>query len=211
MRKSLLILSCAALGLSLSAACSSDDGNDDTPVAGAPGDGDGDGDDTNSNTTNDSDLGGYGGEDSTDGDLACSSEELSLGGAGGAGGSAAVSCSAPNPPNVDISIAGTYTDNWGGTHTITDQVWDTGYLEYAFSLVDNGKGFAVARNPAEDVYNPCMWSRFVWTKDGDSLYYCQAPYSAESECAALEQALPDADDLGTGCNGFSWSELTPSD
>ncbi len=210
MRKSLLILSCAALGLSLSAACSSDDGNNDTPAAGAPGDGDGDGDDTNSNTTTDSDPGGHGGQDPDEqGD--CSPEVESVGGAGGAGGSGALSCEAPEPPSEDIDITGTYTDNWGGTHTITTQVWDTGYLEFALSIVDNDQGFAVARNPAEDLYNPCLWSRFVWTQDGDALYYCQAPYSAESECAALNQDLPDADDLGAGCNGFSWSELTPSE
>ncbi|HXS15804.1 MAG TPA: hypothetical protein VN764_01360 [Polyangiaceae bacterium] len=217
MRKSLLILSCAALGMSLSAACSSDDGNDDAPVAGAPGDGDGDGDGDDTNDVDETDnttdsAGGLGGGDG-DEDIECSSKlpDASDGGAGGAGGSAGVSCEAPEPPRVDIEITGTYTDNWGGTHTITTDLWDTGYLQYALSIVDNEQGFAVARNPAEDVYNPCLWSRFVWTQDGDALYYCQAPYSAPTECAALGQDLPDADDLGAGCNGFSWSELTPSE
>jgi hypothetical protein len=210
MRKSYLILSCAALGLSLGAACSSDDGNDDVPVAGAPGDGDGDGDDTASNTSGDT---GHAGE-GTDIDHDCSSDLLGpggAGGAGGAGGSGALSCAAPEPPSVDIDIAGTYTDNWGGTHTITTQAWDMGVLSYALSVVDNGQGFAVARNPAEDEFNPCLWSRFVWTQDGDDLYFCQTPYSAPSECAALEQDLPDADDLGAGCDSFSWSILTPSE
>lgn len=201
MKKSLLILSLTALGCSLSVACGDDEQNDNHNDGGAAGDGDGD-------------VDGEGGEGGAAHMDTCSdlvTKQAKDSAEGGAGGAAALTCEAPDTPKEKIAIAGKYIDGYDGPHTITDEVWDTGWSKFYLSLVNNKEGYALALNSDQNGYFPCMWSRFVWTEQDGELYYCQAPYGAESECAAEENKMPDTDDLDAGCNGFSWSSLSKSE
>lgn len=203
MKKSFLILSLTALGCSLSVACGDDGQNDNHNDGGAAGDGDGEG-----GAAGDGDGDGEGGAAHAD---VCSDLVTEIGqGEGGAGGAAALTCETPDAPKEKIAIAGKYIDSYDGPHTITDEVWDTGWSKFYLSLVNNEERYALALNADQNGYFPCMWSRFVWTEQGGELYYCQAPYGAESECAAEENKMPDTDDLDAGCNGFSWSSLSKS-
>lgn len=133
----------------------------------------------------------------------CSEKEVAEPAMGGAGGAEAASCEAPEPPVNEIEIAGNYTDNWGTSHKIRTDSWGSVNLSY----VDNEENYAVGRNDESAEWNPCYWSLFVWHEVDDKLYYCQAAYSATSECLAMSSDLPDTDDLETGCGGFAWSEL----
>jgi len=224
MKKTFLIFSLTALCGALPLACSdgSDNGDGDGDgTGGTPGDGDGDptttnngdgdGDTTSTGNGGDGGDGGDGGTtgtdtDPVDGDV-CSDDtgEIASGGAGGSS-----SCELPEAPLSDIKLKGSYVDGYGYPHEITDTMWDSGWSQFHFSLVNNKEQYALALNAEGNGFNPCEWSRFVWTEKDGALYYCQAPYAADSECAAEEEALPDAADLlGQGCNGFPWSTLVP--
>ena len=135
----------------------------------------------------------------------CSAEKFTPadGGAGGEGGAPAAMCEAPEAPAETIEIVGKYTDNFGSQQTITANSWNSTKL----SLVNNEENYAIGRNDEAADYNACMWSKYVWVEEAGKLYYCQAPFAAESECAAEEAQDADTSDLAEGCNGFAWSEL----
>ncbi|MCB9745491.1 MAG: hypothetical protein H6741_28445 [Alphaproteobacteria bacterium] len=109
-----------------------------------------------------------------------------------------------------IAIAGTYTDSFDGTHTITDTLWDQGYASFNISQYDNAAAYAIAQNASTNDYSPDLWSRFDWHLEGADLYYCQTAYEAETEQDALDTPAANGADLAGGCGGFPWTELTPS-
>lgn len=107
--------------------------------------------------------------------------------------------------------AGSYVDNWKGTHLISATKWINGLSSYTVSKVDTTNDFLIAENDPDHPYNPGKFSRFDWARDatGD-LYFCQSAYDKGS--AAEAEAVTSADDsdlTGSGCGGFSWSKLIP--
>jgi hypothetical protein len=115
-----------------------------------------------------------------------------------------------------LAITGTYTDDFGADHTITDSLWTTAYSGYPtsyFSITayDNASNYVIAENDAGNSYYGSRFSRFDWHVDGDGdLWFCQTTYNAPTESDAL--ATPRADDsdpANLGCGGFSWAKLTP--
>jgi hypothetical protein len=114
-----------------------------------------------------------------------------------------------------LAIAGSYTDEWGTTHLISDTEWSQQYYGYDPSVFqiasyDNAEYFIVAQNDPLDPFNPSLWSRFDWSETGGALYYCQSTFDAATEQDAL--ATPRADDSDPsagGCGGFPWTNLTP--
>lgn len=108
-----------------------------------------------------------------------------------------------------LEIAGSWVDNYAGSHEITQSTWvmDMGGT-FHISQYSNGDDFLIAQNDAANAYNPDLWSRFDWTYDGSDLYYCQSAYDAASEAAALAATPANASDLNSGCGGFAWSALT---
>src|SRR5690606_40169051 len=126
-----------ALGCSLSVACGDDEQNDNHNDGGAAGDGDGEG-----GAAGDGD--GEGGAAHAD---VCSDLVIELGqGEGGAGGAATLTCETPDAPEEKIAIAGKYIDGYDGPHTITDEVWDTGWSKFYLSLVNNDERYALEIN-----------------------------------------------------------------
>jgi len=114
-----------------------------------------------------------------------------------------------------LSIVGNYTDEWGTDHDIKHGTWITspgeGQSEYSITQYNNANGRAIARNSDDNVFDPGLWSRFDWTTDNDGvLWYCQTAYNAADADAALATAPADSTDpVSGGCNGFSWTNLTP--
>jgi hypothetical protein len=107
-----------------------------------------------------------------------------------------------------IAIQGSYTDNFDGSHVITNSEWTSGSSVFHIAAFDNSAHFIIARNDQSNLFNPCLWSRFDWTVSEGALYYCQTAYDAESQAAALAKTAADSSDLAKGCSGFSWSQLT---
>lgn len=114
-----------------------------------------------------------------------------------------------------LQIAGSYVDQWGTEHSISDTDWQQSFGTaslYAFAITqfDNDAQFVIAQNGPSNGYNPDLWSRFDWTDDGmGGLWYCQTAYSAATEDEALMTAPADSSDLAYGCGGFGWTNLTP--
>ena len=113
-----------------------------------------------------------------------------------------------------LSLAGNYTDDWGGSHIITSFQWEMGYEGSAPSLfhiieIHEGENFIIAQNDINNEWSADLWSKFEWTIDSEILYYCQSAYDADSVETAL-QASADAADVTTGCGGSPWSTLTPA-
>lgn len=123
---------------------------------------------------------------------------------------------APTDTGVEpLQIIGSWTDPFGGTHTIDASSWtqDYGYgdpLVFHITDYDNAGTWLVAQNDVANSYNPELWSRFDWAWDGAALYYCQTAFAAASEAEALATPAPDATDPGaSGCGGFPWTALSP--
>lgn len=113
-----------------------------------------------------------------------------------------------------IEIAGSWLDNYGSDHTVSDTEWSSygGASVVHLSQYDNAQDFTVGQNDAANEYNPELFSRFDWyTDDAGQLWFCTTAYAAASEEEALNTAAADhTDPATTGCGGFPWSSLTPA-
>ena len=113
--------------------------------------------------------------------------------------------------DADVEIAGTWADNFGGDHEVSNLAWTSygGTSLVALTQFDNEENWAVGQNDSELSYSPDKWSRFDWTTDANgSLWFCTTAYDAETESDALDAAAPDETDPGTsGCGSFPWSRL----
>jgi hypothetical protein len=110
--------------------------------------------------------------------------------------------------DMALAIVGTYMDEFGDTHTVSEIEWSNSAGSFAISQWDNDEMWLVAQNAETNMYNPGQWSRFDWTWDGEQLYYCQSVYDG----LTIEDALAgsaDASDLVMGCGMFAWTRLTP--
>jgi hypothetical protein len=131
---------------------------------------------------------------------------------GGQAGAAGNTSSEDDGGGADLlEIAGSYVDNFQGTHVISDDNWSMGGMgEFEITQFDNEENYAIAHNSEDNEYNPGLWSRMDWTQKDGELWFCQTAYDAASEEAALAtQPADPADPANSGCQGFSWTELTP--
>ncbi len=134
----------------------------------------------------------------------CGDDEGDGGGSGGMAGSGGGAGA-----NAGLAITGSYEDTFGGTHEITDDLWQSGESSFEIASYSNSEQYLIAQNAPTNAYNPGLWSRFDWTTDAGDLYYCQTAYAAESEAAALATERADDASLSGGCGGFEWSLLAP--
>jgi len=113
----------------------------------------------------------------------------------------------------ELSLGGSFIDNWGGLHTIADGVWTGGTAPttstFTITQYDNTAMFLVAQNGGANAWNPDIWSRFDWAWVDTQLYFCQTAYAAASEQDAVDTPAADSSDPASGgCNGFEWNSLT---
>lgn len=108
-----------------------------------------------------------------------------------------------------LAIGGTWADDFGGMHEITDITWVQTYgpdaYPYTIASYDNAERIVIAEDDGD-----MTWSKFEWTYDGDDvLYYCQSAFGEDSaEDAMAAPAADPADPAASGCGGFAWSRLT---
>lgn len=110
-------------------------------------------------------------------------------------------------PPGDIEISGSWVDNFGVTHNISNMNWTSGSSRYNITAYDNDLDFAVGQNDAINPTNPGLWSRFDWTSDGSNYYFCQTTSAAETSDMARDTPAADATSLETGCGGLAWTKL----
>jgi hypothetical protein len=110
-----------------------------------------------------------------------------------------------------LPVNGTWTDSWGGSHTIDAFAWSSGFDLFVIAEAHEADGWVVAQNGASNSYNPGLWSRFDWTWDETgAFYYCQSAYDAATQGDAAAASADASDPATGGCGGFSWTELTPT-
>jgi len=113
-------------------------------------------------------------------------------------------------PVQDLEIVGNWTDNYGGSHVITNASWDyntTGYTQQSVIVeYHNASNTLYSQDQSNNLY-----SRVVWTQIANNQFYsCTIVYyKATLEEAKNDPATADATDPATGgCGGFSWSLMT---
>jgi len=114
---------------------------------------------------------------------------------------------------ASIAIAGSYTDNFGGMHVITNTRWESSGVGFTsgfrITRFDNAAGVAIAQNDATNEFSPSLWSRYEWVTISGVLYMCQSPYDSMTEEDAMSAPRPDRTTPATsGCGTFGWSVLT---
>ena len=62
----------------------------------------------------------------------------------------------------DLSLSGSYVDNWGTEHTIDNDLWIQGSSAFQIISYDNETGTIIAQNDSSNEYNPDLWSRVEW-------------------------------------------------
>jgi len=112
---------------------------------------------------------------------------------------------APEAPE----IAGSYLDEYGTGHTISNSAWVDDFGTYHLVSIDNAADYLVAQNDSSNAWNADKFSRFDWTVRDGVLFFCQIAYDAESAGEAEATNTADRNDLGAGCNGWPWTNLTP--
>ena len=118
--------------------------------------------------------------------------------------------------NEDVvvpSLVGHYVDNYGYDHSITPEKWimssnSSSPLIFKFCTVNNSSKVIVAENNPNNSYFPNRFSQFNWTISGDSLWYCQIVYDANSiQNADLHPRADSTNPSTGGCGECPWSQL----
>ena len=117
------------------------------------------------------------------------------------------------PTSEPLEIAGSYSDNIGSEHVISQTLWliDYGSSEqyyYHIEEYSNSEDFLVAENdPDNGPPEAGAWSRFDWVYQPDgSLWVCQTQSTAPTVQDALNAQAPDVNDAGS-CTPYGWMQL----
>jgi hypothetical protein len=111
--------------------------------------------------------------------------------------------------DMSLAIAGSYEDEYGDMHTISETEWTISPSAgiFVISQWNNDEMWLVAQNHETNMYNPGLWSRFDWAWDAEQLYYCQSVFDGATIDDALAGSADAGDLTGMGCNGFPWTRL----
>lgn len=112
-----------------------------------------------------------------------------------------------------LDLDGSWLDQYGSTHTITDDEWQVDWPA-TFHVVefDNGQGSLIAHNDPSNDYNPGEYSQFDWVLDGDTAWYCQIVYDAATAADAADVDPADATDPASGgCGVGPWTSMEPAE
>ena len=125
-------------------------------------------------------------------------------------------CTETVHPIEQLEIRGDYMDEWGGLHTIANDLWSITFEGgptglFHIEQYDNYNRVLFTQNDEDNEWNGGLYSRFdwAWNQEG-TLFFCQAAFDALTLTEAMETASPDTADLTvSGCGGFSWTALEP--
>ena len=117
----------------------------------------------------------------------------------------------------NLEIIGSYTDNFGGSHTIIQASWTQDFgpgnvFILNITSFSNSLDYLVGENDVSNGASAGTFNRIDWTTFQSSLYFCTTAFSQPTEADALAagEGVADATDPSTGgCSGFSWSRLDP--
>ncbi len=112
---------------------------------------------------------------------------------------------------TNLTLAGSFTDNFSGSHTIADTSWDDTFCIKTIIHYDNTNGYLVYQEESAGCFNRYKFGKIFWTLDSTrKLYYCELLYNQSSYLAtANSTSKPTYTSPGTGgCSGFAWTNIT---
>jgi len=116
--------------------------------------------------------------------------------------------------SVIPSIAGQYTDNYGGREIVNKNAWRSPPSVWHICSTDNENREIIAQNGEHNSYFPGLYSRFEWVREEVShdLWYCQQVYNASTEEDAssyprADSSNPSVGGCGIPSNDFPWTQL----
>ena len=121
------------------------------------------------------------------------------------------SSSSSSTTTTELELIGSWTNNYDGTETITEESWDNGYSVVAISSYDNDQNWAVVQSPEDDEYTPNQYSKIVWTEeDAGVVHYCTVSFGLDTleQAEASEDTSDNSAPADGGCGGFPWTSLT---
>jgi len=112
-----------------------------------------------------------------------------------------------------LNIKGGWVENYGAYITITDTQWYevASWGTSIYTIADFQKKYIIMQNPADDSYNPNLWTKVEYHKQGDGWGFCKSVYDAATQADALAadtSAIYNSADADAGCNGFGHSVST---
>lgn len=112
----------------------------------------------------------------------------------------------------NLQIIGSYTDNYAGTHAITQTSWTNyGCPKTIVGYDNNARTFIYQEAMNAACYNQGKFGKVYWTvvQGNGNFNYCENVYAKDSAADASKDSNPPATgNLATGCGGFSWSGMT---
>ena len=118
--------------------------------------------------------------------------------------------------SAPLEIDGTYLDEYGTNHVITDALWTSsdsfGTSRFHILSFDDGSDFLIAQDDGSNAFNPNLFSRFDWTLSNNDLFICQTVYNGADIAAAQAGLANRTNPSAGGCdatNNFPWTNFTP--
>lgn len=113
------------------------------------------------------------------------------------------------------ALVGTFTDDYGGSHTVSRDAWLQGTTA-RYEIVEwvPASRYLVARNASDHPTAPGNWMRIDWVLlDGMPPWrwaFCFSAYDAPTREDAAATRIAKPETPRTGCNGFPYSRLKPA-
>ena len=117
---------------------------------------------------------------------------------------------ASTPPTL---VIGTFTDDYGTRHTVSDSLWQHGSRNRYRVVEWNAVGqYLIAQNDSSNSAEQGRWSRIDWMPlEGMPPYtwgFCLTAWDAPSRAAAEATQAANRAAPRTGCGGYPFSRMT---
>lgn len=125
-----------------------------------------------------------------------------------------VSAQAPPPArgNAQAMLFGTFADDYGSTHVVSDTLWSHGSrLHYRIVKWNEAGQYLIAQNDAANPSEGSLWTRIDWMSlPGMAPFewgFCLSAYKAATAAEAEATRVANRATPRTGCNGFPFTRM----
>lgn len=126
-----------------------------------------------------------------------------------------VSCTS-NTSKVPEYLTGSFVDDYNIEYELTEKVFyqkpGTRFHILKWNIEEQ---YFIAQNDSLNSYDPSLYTRIDWMKFEEmppfEWGFCLSTYNAKTPDLAEEAYIPDRNLPRTGCNGYPFSRMKPSD
>jgi len=125
-----------------------------------------------------------------------------------------LSVAARLPAQAPRDLIGTWADDYGSRHAVSDSLWaHDGANRYEILRWDSAGSFAIARNAASNPTDAGRFTRIDWIRfEGMAPWqwgFCLTTWNAPTADSAARTTPARRDTPRTGCGGFPFTRLKP--